>query len=123
MLRKVVTAIITIPLVVVIVAFAVANRQMVTVSLDPFSSVNPAYARTMPLFLLLFAVLILGVLIGGIAAWLRQSKWRRTARRLDAEVHALHDELAAIRRRFGASEQPPVPPDSTPLTVIPPPVS
>ncbi len=122
MFRKIVMAIIIVPLVAVIVAFAVANRQTVTVSLDPFSSVNPAYAVTLPLFILLFAVLILGVLIGGVAAWLRQSKWRRTARRLDAQVRALHDELATIRRRFGASEQPLIPTESSPLTVIPPPI-
>ena len=40
---------------------------------------------------LIFAVLILGVLVGGIAAWIGQSKWRRTARQLDADVRALHD--------------------------------
>ena len=38
MLRKIVTAIIVVPLAAVIVAFAVANRQTVTVSFDPFSS-------------------------------------------------------------------------------------
>ena len=40
-----------------------------------------------------FMVLILGVLVGGIAAWLGQGKWRRAARRLDGEVRALHDEI------------------------------
>ena len=39
--RKIVTAVIVIPLVVVIVAFAVANRQTVTVSFDPFSQAAP----------------------------------------------------------------------------------
>jgi uncharacterized integral membrane protein len=105
MLRKIVTAIIVVPLVVVIVAFAVANRQAVTVSFDPFSSVSPAYAATVPLFALIFALLILGVLIGGIAAWLRQGKWRRSARRLDADVRALHDQLDALRGRLGGAEQ------------------
>jgi uncharacterized integral membrane protein len=122
MLRKIVTAIIVVPLVVVIVAFAVANRQAVTVSFDPFSAASPAYAATLPLFLIVFAVLILGVLIGGIAAWLGQSRWRRTARRLDADVRALHDELETIRRRFGTVEQAPAPPDPTPLPFIPPPI-
>ena len=42
MFRKIVTAVIVIPLAVVILAFAVANRQIVTVSFDPFSSANPA---------------------------------------------------------------------------------
>ena len=122
MLRKIVTAIIVVPLVVVIVAFAVANRQAVTVSFDPFSAASPAYAATLPLFAVIFAVLILGVLIGGIAAWIRQSKWRRTARRLDGEVRALHQEMDAIRRRFGTPEQPSPAQDAGPLAMIPPPI-
>ena len=122
MFRKIVTAIVVVPLVTVIVAFAVANRQAVMVSFDPFSSVNPAYAATLPLFAVIFAVLILGVLIGGIAAWIRQGKWRRSARRLDGEVRALHDEMAAIRRRFGTPEQTAGPPEPSPLPVLPGPI-
>lgn len=98
MFRKIVTGVIVVPLAVIILAFAVANRQMVTVSFDPFSSANPAYASTLPLFVLIFVLVILGVIIGGAAAWMRQSPWRRTARKLDADVRALHDELAALRR-------------------------
>jgi uncharacterized integral membrane protein len=122
MLRKIITAIIVIPLAAVIIAFAVANRQAVTVSFDPFSATNPAYATTLPLFVIVFILVILGVLIGGIAAWIRQSKWRRIARKLDADVRALHDELETIRRRFGSSEQAPVPVDPSPLPLIPGPI-
>ncbi len=121
MLRKIVTAVIVIPPAVIIIAFAVANRQAVTVSFDPFSSVSPAYAATLPLFAVIFVVLILGVLIGGLAAWIGQSKWRRTARKLEADVRALHDELETIRRRFGTPE--PAPPlEPGPFPVIPPPI-
>jgi len=122
MFRKIVTAIVVVPLLAVIVAFAVANRQTVTVSFDPFSSAAPAYAVILPLWVIIFAVLILGVLIGGAAAWIRQGKWRRSARRLDGEVRALHEEMDAIRRRFGTTQQPPAPLDPSPLTVIPPPI-
>ena len=104
MFRKVVTAIIVVPLAIVVVAFAIANRQVVTVSFDPFSSSSPAYAASLPLFVLIFVLVILGVVIGGVAAWLRQSTWRRTARRLDADVHALHQELEAMRRRVAQEE-------------------
>ena len=93
MARKIVTGIIVVPLAIVIIVFAVANRQTVTVSFDPFSSTAPAYAAHLPLFVLIFIVLILGVIVGGVAAWLGQSPWRRTARKLDADVRALHDEL------------------------------
>src|SRR5476651_2210829 len=100
MFRKIVTAIIVVPIAAVIIAFAVANRQTVTVSFDPFSTTAPAYAVTLPLFAVIFAVLILGVLIGGIAAWMRQSKWRRSARQREAELRALQAEQETIRRRF-----------------------
>jgi uncharacterized integral membrane protein len=121
-LRKIVTAIIVVPLAAIIIAFAVANRQAVTVSFDPFSTTSPAYAATLPLFVLLFIVLILGVIIGGIAAWIRQSKWRRVARQLDADVRALHDELETISRRFGAPEPAPLPRDPAALPLIPGPI-
>jgi uncharacterized integral membrane protein len=121
MLRKIVTTIIVVPIAAVIIGFAVANRQTVTVSFDPFSSASPAYAATLPLFAVMFAVMIFGVLIGGIAAWIRQSRWRRAARRLDGEVRAMRAEQDAIRRRFGTNEQAPSAPGSYP--VIPPPAA
>ena len=99
--RKIIAAIILVPLAVVIIAFAVANRQIVTVSLDPFSAEHPAASLTLPLFALVIVLLVLGVLIGGIAAWLRQSKWRRTARRLEREIADLHIEIEALKRSAG----------------------
>ena len=76
MLRRIVAAIVLVPLAVVIIAFAVANRRIVTVSFDPFSAGEPAASVTLPLFVLVILLLIVGVLIGGLASWLRQGKWR-----------------------------------------------
>ena len=42
MLRKFITALILIPLAVVVIALAVANRQPVLVSFDPFDQLHPA---------------------------------------------------------------------------------
>jgi uncharacterized integral membrane protein len=127
MFRKIVTIVIVVPLAAIIVAFAVANRQMVTVSFDPFNAVSPAYAATLPLFILIFALVILGVIVGGVASWLRQGSWRRAARKLDADNRVLHQELAAIRHRFGAEAQaaPTAAPasDRAPLPAIPPPAA
>ena len=100
-LRKIVAAVILIPLAIVIIAFAVANRQIVTVSLDPFSSEHPASSLTLPLFALILVLLIAGVVIGGVAAWLRQAKWRRVARRLEREAEQLRGEVASLRRSSG----------------------
>ena len=99
--RKIVAALVLGPLAIIIIAFAVANRQAVTVSLDPFSTDAPAASLTLPLFALVIVLLILGVVIGGIAAWLRHSKWRRTARRLEREIAALHGKLDALKGTSG----------------------
>ena len=124
MLRKILTALILLPLAAVIVAFAVANRQAVTLSLDPFDAAHPAYAATLPLFVVIFIVLIVGVIIGGVAAWLRQSYWRRATRRLDNEVRTLHGEIDAMRTRFAASEPAPArreePQPAPPPLILPP---
>lgn len=120
MFRKILTAIIVVPLAIVIVAFAVANRQTVTMSFDPFSSAAPAYAVTLPLFVVILLVLIIGVLVGGFAAWLRQGKWRSSARRFEGEVRALHQEMDTIRRRFGTSDKPQAPAQPAPLAIPPP---
>jgi uncharacterized integral membrane protein len=122
MFRKVVTAVIVVPLAAIIIAFAVANRQAVTVSFDPFSSSQPAYAATLPLFVLIFILLILGVIIGGIAAWLRQGRWRRSARKLEADVRAMRGELETIRNRFGTAQTPPEQPRPDTSRTIPPPI-
>jgi uncharacterized integral membrane protein len=104
MVRKVLTVIIVVPLAVLVIAFAVANRQMATVSFDPFSSTAPAYAAQLPLFVVIFVAVIVGVIVGGAAAWLRQGGWRRTARALDSDVRLLHQELEAMRRRTDAQQ-------------------
>jgi uncharacterized integral membrane protein len=97
-LRRIVAALVLVLLAVLIIAFAVANRPDVTVSLDPFNSSAPAASVTLPLFLVIIAALTLGVVVGGIAAWLRQTKWRRTARRLEREVGALRGEIDTLKR-------------------------
>jgi hypothetical protein len=77
MIRRFLKTIVIIPVAAVLVALAVANRQLVTVSFDPFDSSDPDLAVTVPFYLVGFAVLIAGVVLGGIAAWLKQGKRRR----------------------------------------------
>jgi uncharacterized integral membrane protein len=95
MLRKIVNGLILIPLAVILIVFAVANREWVSVSLDPFNKTDPALSFSLPLFVLLILVAILGVVVGGTATWSRQRPWRRAARQHEAELRRLRMELAA----------------------------
>jgi uncharacterized integral membrane protein len=106
LIRKVLAAVILVPLAVVIVGLAVANRQVVTISFDPFNAAEPAFALTAPLFVVVLILVIVGVVIGGVAAWFRQSKWRRTARRLDAELQTARAEASALRAELAVAAPP-----------------
>ncbi len=110
--RKIVAVVILVPLAMVLIAFAVANRQIVTVSLDPLSAEGPGATVALPLFALIIGLFILGVLVGGLIAWLRHSKWRRMARRYEREVIALRGEVASLRHR---PEHPVVPHQAPPV--------
>src|SRR5215470_16278047 len=97
LLRKFFGAVVIIPLGIFFIIFAVANRHLVTVSFDPFNSTTPTVAVTLPLFVVIIAVAILGVVAGGCATWFRQRRWRRAARRHEAEAAAARAQLAEWR--------------------------
>jgi uncharacterized integral membrane protein len=96
-MRKFFTALIVIPLGLLFVVFAVANRHFVTVSFDPFNSRDPSISVTMPLFAVIIVVAILGVAAGGAATWFRQRHWRRAARQCEADARQVRAELAELR--------------------------
>jgi uncharacterized integral membrane protein len=119
-MRKIITALFLVPLAIAFVLFAVANRESVLVSFDPFDRASPALGVGLPLFALILILLITGVLLGGIAAWLRQGKWRRAARLAEAEARRLRAELAELRQGQAADRVPPAPQDRPRLTIPPP---
>ena len=73
---------------------SLANRSPVILSLDPFSSTSPLLSIEMPLYVLLFGFLLMGVLVGGMAAWAGQVGWRKKARRGARDVRHLAKNLA-----------------------------
>jgi uncharacterized integral membrane protein len=110
-MRKFLTYLVVIPLGLIFIAFAVANRHLVTVSFDPFNSSDPSLAVSMPLFALILAVATVGVIAGGCATWLGQRHWRRAARRHEADARAARGELAGLReeRRRAEAQRLPAP--------------
>jgi uncharacterized integral membrane protein len=116
MIRKIVGFLILVPLALVLVALSVANKQPVTVSFDPFSAGAPAFALEAPLYLIAFVLVIAGVIIGGVAAWVAQGKRRRAARHAQAELRDARNEIDALRRDLAARERA----SAAPLSLRPP---
>jgi uncharacterized integral membrane protein len=110
-MRKFLNAVVLIPLGAILVVFAVANRHEVTVSFNPFDSSDPALGFSLPLFVVIIAAVMLGVVAGGCATWFNQRRWRRAARQHEADARNLRAQLADWRAS-GASK----PPESMSLT-------
>ncbi len=73
-----------------LVIFAVANRQVVTISLWPL----PIEA-SMGLYLIVLLTLLVGFLLGELIAWMNGHRWRREARLKTKRIEELERELAA----------------------------
>jgi uncharacterized integral membrane protein len=112
-MQKFFTALILIPLGLIFFVFAVANRHQITVSLDPFGTNDPELSVAMPLFVLLIAVAILGVIAGSMATWIGQRRWRKAARRNQADAIEARAQLTKLRASV-VSPQPTETPRSTP---------
>jgi len=102
-MRRFVLLFMVVPITIVVVVLSVANRSPVTFSLDPIST-TPALSLTAPFFFFLFATLGIGVLIGGIATWIGQGKWRRAARAERASAAQLRREVDQLRASAAAQE-------------------
>lgn len=86
-LKRILLLFVWAPIGIVLVSLAIANRQTVSLALDPFSPEAPALAVQVPLFAVIFGALLAGILIGGFMAWLKQGRHRKAARtnRYDAK--------------------------------------
>ena len=96
---RIVKLLLLVPLAVIVLIVAMANRSPTVISLDPLSPANPMLSVTVPLFVPIFVTLILGIVLGGAGTWLRQGRARRTARRLRVEAARLQSDLARSRAR------------------------
>jgi uncharacterized integral membrane protein len=96
---------------ILLLAFAFANRQGVTVYFDPFPSGDiPAFAIPAPLFLVLIVTAALGVLAGGAATWFAQGKYRRAARLSRADADRWRAEAERAKAQAIAPAGPPARP-------------
>jgi hypothetical protein len=88
---------------VVLIALAVANRHDVRLVLDPFNRQAPVIFAELPFYVYLFAMLIVGVLLGSFATWLGQGKWRRMLRARTHEALRWKGEAERLMRERDAN--------------------
>ena len=101
-MRRFLILFVLLPIAIVAVALSVANRADVVFSLDPFGGAAPRWSVELPLFIMLFVTLGLGVVIGGVATWFGQGKWRRAARGERANTLRLRQDVERLRERVTA---------------------
>lgn len=115
-MKRLMTWLFGLPTLLILLLFALANRQMVQVSLDPLMPEDPWLALQVPLWLVFYAGILLGMLVGGLAAWARQSKWRRRARHFQRELEEERARTRQLRRQLEAlreARQPLLPHETT----------
>ncbi len=79
-LARILSLLVLVPVAIVLISFSVANRGIVQISFDPTGAADPAFALNLPLFVVIFASLTIGLIAGGVGTWFTQSKHRRLAR-------------------------------------------
>ena len=100
MWRKLVLAFVVVPLGILLVALAVVNRTPAILVLDPFGGSEPRLSLEAPLFLPLLGAFALGLIVGGIATWLSQGKWRWTARSGAREARDLRRQASRLEKEL-----------------------
>jgi uncharacterized integral membrane protein len=106
-MRKFLKYLILAPVTLLFLAFAIANRQIVTVSFDPFNSGDiPSPQIPAPLFIVMIAAMMLGVVLGWAATWLRHGRFRKAAREAKAQAEDLRGENAYLRDQVAALKTP-----------------
>ena len=102
MLKRALWFLLAVPVAVILVTIAVANREPVRLVLDPFRPEAPAISLVLPFYAYLLGALLVGVVAGGAAAWLGQSRWRRTARSRTQEAMRWQAEADRLARERDA---------------------
>ena len=83
---------------IILLGFAFANRDLVTVSFDPFaSSDNAAFSFPAPLFAVVTVAAMLGVVAGAAATWLSQGRHRRASRQSRREADKWRAQAQALK--------------------------
>jgi lipopolysaccharide assembly protein A len=89
---RILSLVVTVPITVLVVLFAVSNLDPVTLRLRPFP-----FDMTMPIWAFALIVLFVGFILGAIVTWIGDRKRRRETKLLARKVGELEQALAATR--------------------------
>jgi putative membrane protein len=101
------------PLIVLAVVFAVANRHDVRLELWPFP-----WMLDLPVYLAVLGALLAGILIGAIAMWLSGHRTRMNARQQRRRADSLERQLEAARAEAEAAKAALAAPPQTPAQLL-----
>ena len=87
--------VITLPLAIVLVVFAVNNRETFEVDLWPLGLVV-----AWPMFIYVFVGVMVGLLLGGLFAWMSAGTTRRIARERKARIRELESRVRTMQGRL-----------------------
>ena len=102
-LKRILNWVVGLPIAIIGVGFAVANREWVTVSFDPINRAQPFATMNMPLWVLFFAGIFVGLFIGWFVAWRGAGRHRRSAR--DARIELMRAQQQHEREKRELQQQ------------------
>ncbi|WP_455477052.1 LapA family protein [Bartonella sp. B41] len=96
-IKRILLAIILVPPIVLLIALIVANRQAVTLTLDPFQVKSEQFTYQAPFFIWLFVFFGLGVLLSSIINWFSHRKCKKALRESKAKLEKLKTSTADVK--------------------------
>jgi hypothetical protein len=99
-MARLLSLIVTIPLLAVGVSFVLSNRELVSLGLWPVPETIPV-----PVWAVGLALMLGGFLLGLVVSWLSHHRTRSARGRAERRVGALEAELASAERRAAEAEK------------------
>ncbi len=92
-IKRILLAIIVVILTAFLLAIIVANRQMVTLTLDPFQISSGNFTYHAPFFIWFFVFFGLGILLGSLINWFAYHKCKKALKKSKAELEKLKTSI------------------------------